>query len=103
MAGAPQAGEHRGIEPPAQALAQGWTVPVQPEPLQVLEDGLLRTRSVAGGIEIIEAQEPLATAAPSLQPAQQGCAQVAPMQHSSGGGGKTPPVPLAAPLQSRLQ
>jgi hypothetical protein len=76
---------------------------VQTEPAQILEDLKLGTRHQTRGIEIIDAQEPGTTAQSRLKPTDQGRAQIAPVQGTTGRRGKTAPVTTRAQRQAPLK
>jgi len=102
-AAAAEAGEDRGIETTTGALPQGVSIPIQPEPAQVSQDGLLGAAAVARGVEIIDAEQPFPTPQTGLQPAQQGGTEVAAMQGAAGGWGEATAISLAAAPDSFLQ
>jgi len=83
-----QQAESRGIQAKALALADQRTVPTKPEPAQISLDRLGGAASVAGCVEIIEPQQPLAAAQPALQPAEQGSAQISYVQNTGRRGGE---------------
>jgi len=86
---AAQGRQHGGVDGPSLALEDHGAVPMEPQPLQVREDGCLGSRPHPGPVEIIEPEQPAALEATGVQPAQQGRAQVAEMESPAGGGGKT--------------
>ena len=61
-------------------------------PSKIGQDRRLCPWAVARHIKIIKTQQPFAALAAGIEPAEQGRAQIAPMQRSGGGGGKTAAV-----------
>ena len=78
------------------ALTHHRTVPAEAEPAEVVEDRGLGTGPVAGGVEIVNAEQPLPTPEPGVKPAEQGGAEIAAVQRAGGGGGEAGPVTLAS-------
>ena len=91
--------EHRAVQATALALTDERPIPLQAQEAEITENRRLGARPVAGGVEIVDPQEPFAALQARDQPGQQRCAQVAQMQRAGGRGGvATAPLPLPQPL-----
>ena len=95
---AAQGRKHTGVEAPALALEDRGTIPAQPQPLEIDENGINGSGPVTGAVEIIDTQQPLTALAAGVKPADQGGAEVAEMHRPGWGGGK----PTAVAPHSRI-
>ena len=82
---------------------QHLAIPAQAQPTQIRQDCGLGPGAVARGVEIINAQQPLPAPKPGVQPAEQGCAQIAAVQGAGGGRGETAPIAQLTPAHAGLQ
>lgn len=74
---------------------------MQTQPAQIGEDLLIGAGAVAGAVEIVDPQQPLATGKAGIKPAEQGSAQVAAVQRAGGGRCEAPAIAPTAGLEGR--
>jgi hypothetical protein len=81
-------------------LAYHGAIPLQPEPLEVGQDGGFRSRTHPWPVEVIEPQQPAAIETADLQPAQKRRAEIAQMKDTARGRGKAAADALLAETPS---
>jgi len=95
--------KHAGVEAPALALDDRDTIPVQTQPLEIVQNRGRRSGPVAGAVEVVKTEQPLTALPASIKPADQGGAQVAEMQGPGRGGGKPSSVAALSPIDTLLE
>lgn len=69
----------------------GTFVPVQTQPAQIPQNGVFCAGLEAGAVQVVNPEKKDPTLKTAMEPGQKGCAQIAQVERTAGGWGKTRP------------